>query len=112
MDSTTPDSSEDKGLTYSTQQYVAAKPSTAATQVDPRRSSHHARRSSVAELTGDNVKNEDEKKTFEEQMQTAAVDRVGVVGDAVKGSKGHISPAKTTNTAKAMSVSTAFPVSA
>ena len=79
MNSTTPDFSEDKGLTYSIQQYVAAKNSTTTTKID-------SRRSSAPELTGD-----------KEQMQA-----VGVVGDAVKGSAGHISPAKTTNTAKAM----------
>ena len=102
MNSTTPDSSEDKGLPYSTQQYVAAKHSTAATEIDTKRSSHRARRFSAAELTADNVKNEAGKEKFEEKMQAAAVDSVGLVGDAVKGSDSHISPAKTTNTAKAM----------
>ena len=99
MDSTPPKIREDKEITSLTQQYVVAKPSTAATEVDLTPSSHHSERNLATQVTEDNAKNEARKKTLEEPTQTVELNRVRETND---GTKGHAPRAKTSKNVKAM----------
>ena len=83
-----------------TQPYVAAKPSTAATEVDPTPSSYHSKHSSAAELPRNAAKEKGKERTLDGGMQTGRVDRMRITTDSLEGSEDHVPPAKAINAAK------------
>ena len=73
---------------------MAAKPSTAASQVDSTYSSHDSRHRSAAGLSGANVNDDSKIKRLEGEMKTGGVGGVHTAGDGRKGSEENIPPAK------------------
>ena len=98
MNLTTPIISEDKVA----QQYVAAKFSTADTEVDLTPSSHHATHNPTVQSTVDNGKDSRNNRMCEERVQTGEAKRLALMHDTLKGSEGHEPPVKNSKRVKAM----------
>ena len=81
---------------------MAAKPSTAAIEVDPRLCSHHSRRDPATEPCGDDANDGTRKEMPTGGMQTKVENRGRIKGDGKNGSEGDVPPAKTPKTVKAM----------